>query len=1426
MMKRLLILVLSLLMLVYCIPALAESTDWNYDANYAILRGYEGAGGDVVVPAEIDGFTVDVIGISVFNGDTITSLTLPETVLELRSNAIASCENLTSVTLPQSLVVINRMNFFSCNALSEITIPAGVRYIGDGSFRYCDALRKITFEGVCPAIDMDCFSILPEDAVAYVPDDQLEAYTAAFENAGSTVSVQPSGKNAVTVENNGYVEEEFDFDASTGTITSYNGYATYLAIPETIGGAPVKAIGPEAFSHHTYLAFLELPEGLESIGDSAFYNCETLGRVRFPSTLKTIGSNAFYNSYKSSVLELTSVESIGDYAFYFAGIKGFLELPEGLRTIGENAFEACSNMGANLYLPSTLESIGSNAFKGDYNIQYIVLESPTAPTLGENVFAGCDYLYDIDLNAHGSRQEMQQWQAYVDALGIPCRVWRAQDPTAQSPEKDSYTYDNCVLTEYTGSLTRIHPHLTVSEEPVVGLGDGVFKDNQTIEYFSVAHNDVFTTIGAEAFMNSSLKDVDLFDSVTTIGARAFAGCAQLEELTLPDSLTTIGEGALDGLTGLKKLVIKCDPALIPAGVFANMPNLSEVTIVSGAVPAHMFEGSGVTTLTLGAGVTEIGDMAFAGTSLNAADLTNATAVGAGAFEDSALESVRLSASASVGERAFANTKLKQLIIPTAGSFPLSAVEGTSAELRLSADATEEQLAAWNETLERPWYDPMLREGEASKFVKMPFEPTPAENFEFDPETGLISAYIGTDVDVVVPREIDGVTVVGFANYNAFDSCHDYTDSSVETNRTEWVHLRTLVLPETIKELPDMMLAYCQQLETFVCYAPLESTGGNQFMLCRSLDNVIFVNGVRTIDNYAFDSAGPLSNLYFGEHLVKIGQQAFNFAGLTSFVADAESVEYGAFTECQNLTSLHFTGKMKSFGENCIINCPNLTEICFDGCDLTTSPMGLMMNVAPKLTVRVPEGMSEENLQHAQNCQSWSENPSEVTVSTEGCSHALPVLPDVTALLPELKLDASVEAAAPIAPDAPETTAEPETTPEPTDEPAPEITAAPENTPEAQNAAIPDEYLGVWYGVSMEIEGASYPLADMGMDMTITIGADGTAEMSMNGEGESIQCSMQDGVLMADGVGIALQDGMLVISEDGMTMTLSREKPEASAAPIPVIDESATIDDLKGVWTLARVTMDGVTLAAEAAEMAGDTLVIYGDSCDLTLQGMTMDGLTCSMDGYALLISILDGESAATLREDGTLCLEMSDVTLWYERTGDAPEASDAEPVPEVTAEPVPEITAEPVPEVTAEPVPEVTAEPVPEITAEPVPETTSEPAAMPEPAAGGAEAMIGKKYVMTDADVNGYNMTAAQMGNFEYSILLQEDGTVTFVMAGSDIPGLTWAYGRILTEAGEVDGIVIDYYTQALNLVPTEKGFDMDYFGSMLMHFAPEDSAQ
>lgn len=74
----------------------------------------------------------------------------------------------------------------------------------------------------------------------------------------------------------------------------------------------------------------------------------------------------------------------------------------------------------------------------------------------------------------------------------------------------------------------------------------------------------------------------------------------------------------------------------------------------------------------------------------------------------------------------------------------------------------------------------------------------------------------------------------------------------------------------------------------------------------------------------------------------------------------------------------------------------------------------------------------------------------------------------------------------------------------------------------------------------------------------------------------------------------------------------------------------------------------------------------------------------------------------------------------------------------------------------------------------------------------------------------------------EYSIEFHEDGTVDFVIAGTALPTLKWAYGKVPANGGEIDGMIFDFSGQPLNVVPTETGFDVDYFGSMLMHFAPE----
>ena len=123
-----------------------------------------------------------------------------------------------------------------------------------------------------------------------------------------------------------------------------------------------------------------------------------------------------------------------------------------------------------------------------------------------------------------------------------------------------------------------------------------------------------------------------------------------------------------------------------------------MTIAKGAIPARMFEGSGLTRLTLEAGVTEIGANAFANTALTTADLTGVMEIGEGAFENATLEAVRLNANASVGERAFANTKLTQPVEPTSRySLAVAGVKSSVPKVRMCA-STSTSRAETPETL--------------------------------------------------------------------------------------------------------------------------------------------------------------------------------------------------------------------------------------------------------------------------------------------------------------------------------------------------------------------------------------------------------------------------------------------------------------------------------------------------------------------------------------------------------------------------------------------------------------------------------------------------------------------------------------------------------------------------------------------------------
>jgi hypothetical protein len=79
-----------------------------------------------------DGYTS--IGDSAFDGASLTSVTIPDSVTSIGNDAFLNCTGLTSVTIPDSVTSIGNQAFQNCTGLTSVTIPDSVTSIGYGAF--------------------------------------------------------------------------------------------------------------------------------------------------------------------------------------------------------------------------------------------------------------------------------------------------------------------------------------------------------------------------------------------------------------------------------------------------------------------------------------------------------------------------------------------------------------------------------------------------------------------------------------------------------------------------------------------------------------------------------------------------------------------------------------------------------------------------------------------------------------------------------------------------------------------------------------------------------------------------------------------------------------------------------------------------------------------------------------------------------------------------------------------------------------------------------------------------------------------------------------------------------------------------------------------------------------------------------------------
>lgn len=113
----------------------AEDFEWTDEDGGAVVTGYNGNGGVVVIPAQHDG--MDVVAIS--------------------DSAFANCSEITAVRLPDTVQKVGSEAFINCTGMKVFVSGASVKRLGSYAFNACINLETVILnEGLETLAEM-CF---------------------------------------------------------------------------------------------------------------------------------------------------------------------------------------------------------------------------------------------------------------------------------------------------------------------------------------------------------------------------------------------------------------------------------------------------------------------------------------------------------------------------------------------------------------------------------------------------------------------------------------------------------------------------------------------------------------------------------------------------------------------------------------------------------------------------------------------------------------------------------------------------------------------------------------------------------------------------------------------------------------------------------------------------------------------------------------------------------------------------------------------------------------------------------------------------------------------------------------------------------------------------------------------------------------------
>lgn len=223
--------------------------------------------------------------------------------------------------------------------------------------------------------------------------------------------------------------------------------------------------------------------------------------------------------------------------------------------------------------------------------------------------------------------------------------------------------------------------------------------------------------------------------------------------------------------------------------------------------------------------------------------------------------------------------------------------------------------------------------------------SPVDDFQYIIENGkaVITKYIGTEVDVVIPSVILGKEVTSI-DKEAFSPFGEEGGSPLELIKsikipdtvvyigngafTQCSSLEYIEFPDSVLETGEYLFTFCNSLKKVKFSDQMKTIEENMLFGVSSLESVILPSGLETIEKYAFGETG-IKEIIFPSSIESIGRGAFvRCINLQTISIPEGCIEIGkdAFRECTNVKTVTLPNSLKSIGDFAFFNCSNLEII--------------------------------------------------------------------------------------------------------------------------------------------------------------------------------------------------------------------------------------------------------------------------------------------------------------------------------------------------------------------------------------------------------------------------------------------------------------------------------------------------------------------